>query len=184
METEIKTEKLTFEDIAAILDEYQLQADKTAVYPDQYKIAYPALGVVEESREFLNSVFDSKGRDEVAVLKEAGDVFWYCSALSYDLGYTLSECFESETTRVTQPGEFLGVVSELAGHCKKILRGDDNREAKSERVAAIISQVLEYVVEFIPGHPCDAYRLVCETNIEKLFDRKERGVLKGSGDNR
>lgn len=180
----METETLTFDDIARTLDEYQTLADETAVYPDQYKIAYPALGVVEEAREFLNAVFDQQGRDEVAVLKEAGDVFWYCSALALDLGYTLSECFEIQSPKVRQPGEFLGLVSELAGHSKKILRGDDNRAAKGERVAAIISQVLEYVVEFIPGHQCDAYNLVCDTNIAKLFDRKERGVLKGSGDNR
>ena len=171
--------------IFEILDDYQPQAATTAVYPAEVKIAYPALGVVEECYEFLDTCFPrGEPVDPEAVLKEAGDVYWYCAALASDLGLGLSLCYYFPSEKITTPGELLQVVSELAGHCKKICRGDDNRRAKVERVGAIISSILEYVNEFIPGEADEACREICDTNLVKLFDRKERGVLKGSGDNR
>ncbi len=174
--------------IDKVLDEYQTQARTTAVYPDQYKVAYPALGLVEEAREFMDACYPAGagivGPDAEAVLKEAGDVFWYCASLAGDLNTNLSECFSYPSQPIMSPGEFLGKVSELAGHCKKICRGDDNRNAKIVLVGAIISTIMEYVNQYIPGDEDEAYSLVCDTNLDKLFDRKERGVLKGCGDNR
>lgn len=78
-----------------------------------------------------------------------------------------------------------GEAGEVANKVKKIFR-DNNGEA-SEEVIAIISDELGDVLWYIAGI-CDDLGLdmdqVAKNNILKLKDRKGRGVIKGSGDNR
>lgn len=81
------------------LNEYQEIARSTAVYQD--KILYPTLGLVGEAGEVAEKVkklIRDKGgilnmteEDRVALVKEVGDVLWYCAALSYDLGIKLED---------------------------------------------------------------------------------------------
>ena len=77
--------------------EYQEAAVKTAIYGEQNKIFYPALGLAGEAGEVCNKVKkifrDNNGqlteekREELAA--EIGDVLWYCAALANDLGLSL-----------------------------------------------------------------------------------------------
>ncbi len=87
------SEKLDF-------DSYQAFCKTTAVYPSiRHPIIYPSLGLAGEAGEFCEKVKkifrDSNGEisPETRILlgKELGDVLWYCSALSTELGFTLSE---------------------------------------------------------------------------------------------
>lgn len=81
------------------LDEYQSNALETAIYPKQYKVIYPALGITGEAGECSDKVkkvirdnsgeFTDDRKREIA--KEIGDVLWYCAALAHDIGYTLNE---------------------------------------------------------------------------------------------
>ena len=78
-----------------------------------------------------------------------------------------------------------GETGEVLEKCKKILRDDMGIPTK-EKVVEIekeIGDVLWYVAQI-----CSEFQLdmgVCaEKNLAKLMSRKERGVLKGSGDNR
>ena len=81
------------------LKEYQKAALTTAVYPDNYKIIYPALGMNGEAGEVAdkvkkvirdnNAAFSDEKKREIA--KEIGDVMWYCATLANDLGYSLEE---------------------------------------------------------------------------------------------
>lgn len=81
------------------LNEYQKAALETAVYPKEYKIIYPALGITEEAGECSgkvkknirdnNCVFTDEKKSEIA--KEIGDVLWYCATLAHDIGYTLED---------------------------------------------------------------------------------------------
>lgn len=89
------------------LNEYQICALETAVYPKEFKVIYGALGLTGEAGEVADKVKkvirdsvivkDSQGaiilpdekRDEIA--KEIGDVLWYVATLSYDIGYSLEE---------------------------------------------------------------------------------------------
>jgi NTP pyrophosphatase (non-canonical NTP hydrolase) len=103
---------------------YQELAQKTAVYPREYTVIYPALGLAGEAGEVANKVKkilrDSGGAvsEEVRIqLKaEIGDCLWYAAALCSDLGFDLED--------------------------------------------------------------------VANENLEKLFDRKRRGTIRGSGDTR
>lgn len=84
---------MTFED-------YQLAAAATALYPRRFaNLEYPTLGLAGEAGEVANIVKkiqrDNDGviTEEVrAKLKdELGDVLWYISACSDELGLTLSD---------------------------------------------------------------------------------------------
>ena len=79
------------------LDEYQMRAESTAIYPNEYAIVYPALGLTGEAGEVADKVkkiirdgnSDLFYKDNIA--KELGDVLWYVAVLARDLGYSLEE---------------------------------------------------------------------------------------------
>ncbi len=91
------------------LDDYQKEAKKTAIYPDEFKITYPALGLTSEAGEVAGKVkkilrdtpqeiktlndFNNVLRKEAKLKNlaaEIGDVLWYCAVLASDCGLTLS----------------------------------------------------------------------------------------------
>jgi NTP pyrophosphatase (non-canonical NTP hydrolase) len=79
------------------LDEYQKEAEKTALYPEAYRTLYPALGLAGEAGEVANKVKkilrDHGGNLSPALrealLDELGDVLWYAALLARDLGASL-----------------------------------------------------------------------------------------------
>lgn len=77
---------------------FQSLASKTAIYPENLKILYPALGLAGEAGEVANKVKkiyrdEKELTDEVKeeIGKEIGDVMWYCAALATDLGLDLNK---------------------------------------------------------------------------------------------
>lgn len=81
------------------VNEYQKMALETAVYPKEFKIVYPALGlngeageVAEKVKKVLrdnNCTFTEEKKKEIA--KELGDAQWYIAVCANDIGYTLEE---------------------------------------------------------------------------------------------
>ena len=79
------------------LNEYQQKALETAVYPQEYKVIYPALGLTGEAGECSDKVKkvirDNNGEftieKKVETAKEIGDVLWYCATLANDIGFDL-----------------------------------------------------------------------------------------------
>ena len=85
------------------MNEYQADAAATAIY--KWKVIYPALGLANEAGEVLGKLkklirdndvrFDGKSRvtdkQRVELCAELGDVLWYISNLSRDLGLTLND---------------------------------------------------------------------------------------------
>lgn len=81
------------------LNEYMQAALETAVYPEEYRIIYPALGMTGEAGEVADKVkkvirddnqnFSAARKIEIA--KEVGDVLWFCATMAHDLGFTLEE---------------------------------------------------------------------------------------------
>ena len=79
------------------LNEYQEHALETAIYPAESRIIYPTLGLTGEAGEVADKVkkiirdnhkeFTPEKKAEI--MKEIGDVLWYCAlfatALSEDL---------------------------------------------------------------------------------------------------
>ena len=82
------------------LNNYQMQARKFAIYPEDMQIMYPALGLAGEAGEVADKVkkiyrddrTDARFLAEIA--KEIGDVMWYCATLADDLGFDLQQVAE------------------------------------------------------------------------------------------
>lgn len=83
-------------------DDYQLEALKFAIYPEEQQLVYPALGLASECGEVCDKVkklirdrkngFDDLNNDDrLAIVKEIGDVLWYASVLCYELDFNLSD---------------------------------------------------------------------------------------------
>ena len=78
-------------------DGYQTAALGTAIYKQQHKILYPALGLAGEAGEVADKVkkiLRDGNYDNEAIAKELSDVLWYAAVLAHDLGYQLSEIAE------------------------------------------------------------------------------------------
>lgn len=80
--------------------DYQLQSRKTALYPNQgNNYIYPTLGIAGEAGEVAEKIKkvirDDKGiisaEKKEEIKKELGDVLWYISQLSSELGIELED---------------------------------------------------------------------------------------------
>ena len=86
------------------LDEYQEIARQTALYPDDQRITYPALGLASEAGEVAGKVkkvlrdqgghFDEGQRE--AIKDELGDVLWYVAVLAAGSWLYLGRCGQPE----------------------------------------------------------------------------------------
>lgn len=76
-------------------------------------------------------------------------------------------------------------ASEVAGKVKKVIRDSDSVLTDDMRTAIIseMGDTLWYLSE-LASHLGTTLENVASLNIDKLFDRAERGALSGSGDDR
>jgi NTP pyrophosphatase (non-canonical NTP hydrolase) len=72
---------------------------------------------------------------------------------------------------------------EVAGAVKKHLRGDYGEDELRSRVKSEAGDVLWYWVRLLDELDINASEAM-ESNADKVFDRMERGEIKGDGDNR
>ncbi len=81
------------------LAEYQRLSRRTAEYPREAWLSYPALGLAGEAGEVAEHVKKAIRDDggelsaerRAALTKELGDVLWYVSQLASELGLELEE---------------------------------------------------------------------------------------------
>jgi NTP pyrophosphatase (non-canonical NTP hydrolase) len=74
------------------LNDYQLEAASTAIYPKDRGLEYVALGLAGEAGEVANKVKKILRGDKVdmtVIADELGDVLWYVAAMANELGYDL-----------------------------------------------------------------------------------------------
>ena len=81
-------------------NEYQKLARSTAVYPEEHKVVYPALGLCGEAGEVADKIKKTirgdSSLDEVSgnIAGELGDVLWYLAILAEDIGFDLEKIAE------------------------------------------------------------------------------------------
>jgi NTP pyrophosphatase (non-canonical NTP hydrolase) len=79
--------------------DYQKQAASTAIYPESEAVFYPCMGLAGEAGEVAgkaSKIMRDKNRvicddDRVALLKEVGDVLWFCAQVCTDLRANMSD---------------------------------------------------------------------------------------------
>jgi len=83
------------------LKDYQKKAKKTALYPKEYKIIYPALGLGNEAGEVLGKIKKwlrgDSGKKNITkeqredIKGELGDALWYIAVLADDINISLDD---------------------------------------------------------------------------------------------
>lgn len=192
---------------------YFQQARSVAVYLESAPHArffYPCLGLVGETGELWEK-FEEEGlnADKNEIKKEMGDVLWYIANTLIDIGYT-SDDFIAMFVDPCQPFEDLftnlddvilntnmafqtrismqspviplGKIAEIA---KKTLRDSDGviPEDKKRTVMINITKIMISLTTMAKAFGLSLDEIAM-ANIKKLFSRRDRGVLQGSGDNR
>ena len=86
--------------------EYQERAKTTAIYPDDLKgrFFYPCVGLAGEVGELLNKVKklarDNAKIDREDLKGELGDIMWYVSQISTELGIDMNDVVESNLAKL------------------------------------------------------------------------------------
>lgn len=91
------------------LNDYQDAAKSTAIYPEDFEIIYPTLGLTGEAGEVADKVKkvirDKDGEfsedDSAEIAKEVGDVLWYLANIASDLGFTLEDIAKMNLTKLS-----------------------------------------------------------------------------------
>lgn len=169
-------------------DDYQKKASVTAIYPRNFQLIYPLLGLADEISEVYEKIQDSRGFDspKEEIIKELGDVMWYCAAICNDLSMSLGDIMRSQVACLSRINgvDLYDVLIKRSGHLlgksKKLIR-DKNFKVDTDYIR-IVQEDLFAIVEAIMSY--DEINKIMVKNIQKLASRMERGVLKGDGDNR
>lgn len=174
-------------------DTYQQQALTTAIYPLSRELDYTILGICSEVGE-IGEAFDkwlAEG-DRSNFLAEIGDNFWYCAAIADALKLPLSYVATYKAERVGSPiGEsahlraIVTEVSGMAGVLKKSIRDNDGfiSDAAQDKIVTHLFRTL-WLLDALCDRFGTSRHIIMSKNLDKLSDRKARGVLKGSGDSR
>jgi NTP pyrophosphatase (non-canonical NTP hydrolase) len=183
------------------LDDFQVAARKTAIYPAKAMYRYPALGLLGVIGEVANKV-KKITRDEggvptevskAAVAKELSDCMWYAAAVASDYGLLLSGTCDTEGNirsrenesddldyHILRMGEAVG---RLCSDTTCVINDSVVLEMTRSDIQSSLNIIVSYAmaIAYLLGTDLEA---VCKLVIKKLEDRAQRGVLQGSGDNR
>lgn len=189
---------LGINEIDFTLETYLKLSSETAIYPQDCKQTYPSLGLADEVGEFLEKFIGLENPmvltlDQITDLgKELGDICWYISATARDSGVGLINMLPSDLGEIhhnirrhvkdpsTAGYKMVFEAAKVCGHVKKCKR--DNADRRGQIGIHLFNLV--YLVAFFADLIGLDIEWVMQENINKLFDRKNRGVLKGDGDNR
>ena len=172
---------------------YQKKARGTALYPEDHALSYVTLGLFNEIMELYEKCEEGL-EPHKEIIGEIGDVCWYISNLTSELSLQLFDVIEDMTFPVK---EFMGknfnqLVIDLmkhsgviAGIVKKVLRDKDGYVDKQaeDRISSRLRIMIALIDILCTRLETTIYN-VFDSNIEKLYDRKERNMLKREGDNR
>lgn len=171
-----------------------LATGTTAVYPgagtgSMGALTYVALGLMGEAAEAVEKEHDT---DPAGLAAELGDVLWYLSRMALECG-SVAALAEAADLPAAERGPFPGSpVTALVVDCGRV--GEIIKKAVGAGRAVLTTEQssrLEQELTFVRGRWAWAVHAsgldpaaVAAANLAKLSDRRERGVLQGSGDTR
>lgn len=186
-----------------LVSDYAVKARSLYIYPPKAKFIGPAFGIAGECGELVEKIQYGGSNDEL--IKEMGDVLWYLVNILEDIewsfidavAYHAGDLFEGTflsyqaivnndcTPRkdaISHLAIYSGKIAEIA---KKSLRDNGGiiPEGKKKVVGKYVVLILDILCDIATTYGLNMSD-VAQANIDKLFDRRDRGVLGGSGDNR
>jgi len=180
-------------------NDYQQQALTTAIYPVDREVDYTIIGLGSEIGELAEVYGEAKkgfygklnGSDTKEALSELGDVLWYVAATADALNVQLDWVTKQAHTPVHHVSKGLTLVDMVVAHgkiqgiLKKSIRDNGGylSTVHENIIATELCHIWNHSAQFIYllGGTLDG---VLAANLNKLSDRKARGVLQGSGNNR
>lgn len=176
-------------------------------------LMYVSLKGAGEAGEFAQHLVEDRAIPVDLLKKEIGDELWYCAAKARELGTTLGELLGTDvietledtldfTTNSVRHLALVGAAQagQFAEQVGKAIRDDGmgaieiNAQAgtiieqglNSKRVEQLSQLLVDHVEHLVQKARALDTSLaeIGAANIAKLQDRKTRGVLGGSGDNR
>lgn len=172
-------------------NDYVVWTRETAQYPEAgtgspLVLSYLALGLIGEVAETLEVYESGQIEKYEHIVDEIGDCYYYVARFEDEFG----SAFEFMDGVFVQPRlDEIRVANSLAGKmandAKKVIRGDksDRMVEVTRRVNQIGLALREFSEAWI-GPFGIFHEEILVHNMNKLMDRKERNVIKGSGDKR
>lgn len=191
------------------ISEYMTKSRSTAIFPEGLKFFYPTMGLIGEIGETIDKITRLHvPSNKMDITKELGDILWYLvnaiadadsavgmSDIVYDVtdqlctvGHSFTELGTKLVAAEDTRSVFIrllvygGRIAEIA---KKTLRDTDGVIPlnKHSELRSSFGEVLLCLFDI-----CAQWSInmddVAQANMVKLFSRRDRGVLGGSGDNR
>ena len=160
------------------LSDYQKLAITTATYPEQFKIIYPTLEMVDETQEFASA----HGRDKEIL--EIGDCFFPFANLVNELGLDIESIYDDaiDSFKDLVYGSMSDAINtmkeasaKICGRVKRWLMYDDTDELPSdEYIMDIEFSLIAYLSAML--YICSALEVtwqeVVQINIDKSYRKK------------
>lgn len=188
------------------LYEYQERARSTAIYLDvkHSRMLYPALGIIGECGEIAEKVkklirdadWEMKPDRITAIIKELGDCCWYLANICSDTNLDLGMMYEMRGASITHQirglifprlvlhmNRHTTAVAEILEHWYYNDKCHISAWDKYTEIPQHLSHIITCIEEI--ARRC-GYTLeeIYVANIKNLAGRKQRGTLKGDGDDR
>lgn len=165
--------------------EYEEKAITTKCYADEVAIPYVVLGLCGEVGEFIEKVRTNSTKE--LILKEIGDILWYCAAIRIEMNLSPIEWPEAyKMEEDINPAEYAGQVAEQT---KKWLRDDwkgigtEVPEERKQKIHTYLTNLLQLLHNWLTEAGTGiALQTIAQQNIDKLADRARRNMIHGSGD--
>lgn len=192
-----------------LIDQYVKTARSTAIYPESARFFYPVLGLAGEFGEAVDETFQGHGlkiqTPRRRIVAEFGDVLWYVTNIALDLGFDFHDltdlmtgglrcdtfedlCFQRLRPRDHRSPYLKATIAigQIAEVAKKGLRdgyGTDLSTAKRAVVVSALTEILRCLCEIAETKGI-CLGEIAKSNNDKLTSRKQRGKIKGDGDDR
>lgn len=188
------------------VEEYDREAARTATYPGSGTgdLTYPILGLIGETGELAEHAKKMLRDDggtltparRESMLKEAGDVLWYLSAVAREESWSLRGVIAREDFPLNPTDWSIGEIMRDLGRCVGRIAGGDFYAVADSTYHAGDVAIHNYRNRrtWILGAIWDLAALaraldstlaeIAAMNAAKLRSRQERGVLGGSGSER
>ena len=96
-------EEYVREAMSTNLNEYASMRDRLVEY-DTLKVLHAIMGIATESGELMDAMkkflIYGKPLDDVNLMEEAGDLFWYVALLAHAVGFTFEDSFEKNIAKL------------------------------------------------------------------------------------
>lgn len=173
--------------------DYQKKSASTKIYLPEVSIQYLILGLIGEFGE----IYDELSNEEILepskeqnLAKEIGDYCWYAALICEDFGFDISKVFQTSRPPVTEKAdheEILNRLFKISELTKKYFRDEYPGEmsaTRKDQIAINLAESMFLLRRLVHDFTIYDFDEILAMNVQKLQDRKDRGVLSGSGNNR